>query len=1784
MPGGEVVTKTISPTEGTSILQRDGAGDIRMTRKTLHELSSGTLYFKLGQEGTYKSYINHFSSMAAALSKQQANELRTKQTHMSHKFSLTDVTAFKWVGSLHGNRTLLVNTVRQTMLQLEGNLPSMFMHPNWSTLRKTWIHAVSNSTTPTDFGRALTVLQCCMKRCIMLNVWTEALGHTQLKKITNMMKEEKKRNEKRERREREDEEERLRPYIGFIKYTLGLKHQVAKQKGEEYRLHGQNGWLWLSGTRNYSPQDSSRMGLRNGPHRLAVKYSDTRDGSNKVVLMEPKAFAYLCTKQEEIDRKKKNGEETTEDEVEKKQEVAEESENASKDKQANEKKRLEEALKNARLERQAIPEEALKDVVDVCAGLANPTRVVYPKVAKKARVIDDFLQRRLQLKTLEERRIDLKLGKETSSSSALAKNSTNSSSTSSSATNAENDKVKITPANEESDVDVEGISESKTSITSDLANDADEDKSNDKEEPAKKVETFVHQAKKVVWAMVSKLKDKALKQEEAKDKKEEKPTLSRGDECDVVCYSTYCRSDLKDSIASCYSPTCKKLDKVIKMEVDPSPNSEEDEVSPTIVGDAARLYAKVTHQGRANGLDLPKVEDDLSFMSIEDAILKLQDLVRILMTKKEQFDRESAMGMSTVTTTTSTSVTTKTTETVTTVNGDIDSVTRTKSEVVTETKAIESDSKVSEESKTTEVSNETSVSKSKGEEVEKSTVTETSTKTEKEANIVRVYSSQDTTARLYLKRIQSVADTKKQSKVIKYPLAPNFLSRTRKIRNILYLAKHNVKHLARKAGQGFAEGFNHNAKTNNAVWPYPCSRPVFRTTWLFRTSSVTSLQAVALQLRILWCSIRWDDMATRPLSIDGKHQTTTDSAISTTEILRVRHIGRFLHRTQYLKRTVTIPLDVPKSSDRDFTPIRSGLRKRKREEAPQQTEPKVTEDWIDEDKLELWEIRGYKERLERDRNMSVTRSRTGTQIREPIRLDPSADLKARMEDQASRYPAAKKPPIYSPLNSQNTNAAPTILRRITNPDGSVSLVRTMTPQQALAPTVVNQTQGGMTKKLFVTKDGKIIGSQLVPQQTPTVNKVAIPATPTLAGAQAVSVQQQQQQKVQIVRSSDGKIQVRGLLPGQQLVQMPDGKLQIFTNPNATATTNSATTTAVPSPTVINSTPTGNKLVALQPPGGGQQQQIILSPSVKPGASPQTIQLAGTPTTPAAAATSKPIIAQELAPGSPIPPGMSAFISGGKTFCIPKATTTMAKQATATTTTPATSLVAASPTVQGATASPVTPASVGPGKQMVEVKSLGQNTVTYRNGQMIVSGPDVTQAQEIAKQLASGQARLATLGGKQVLVSTTNPTPGSTVAKAAPSTPTPALPTQPVPPDQATQQEPKPAEGKVQVTAQLLQTAQGPRIVLQGIQGSNLPKEDLAVIQQQVKHQLLKAQTEAKQQGKVPPTKIDIDLPDSIQSKLQPQAKTAEPAVNTPEPAKPVVAVPPPETMALPTNPVPIPVANATGAVAQPRMIVVNQMGQQKIVNVTPNAPSSIIANAKASPTSATPNKDGKFEVTKDYIQNAISNALDAKNLSPEIQQKLLALQQRNKGRGLEDPDTKLTPGDKDWKPPSAYRKRKSGETNDLLVSDSSSSPIPPMQPLTEQNDISPTSSQKAQRAPSRRADEKKRQQIQTHLQAMLFKEKESLKKEIAKKRSLQEKEVQEDIFEELQEICPAAVEVDNKAETEQDVDIDVNNVEAMSSSSLSPTSTAAKRKRAESGQDAAEPEMTSPRPTRNRCR
>ena len=92
-----------------------------------------------------------------------------QRARLSHKFSLTDVSTYKWVGATEGTRQTLLAALRATILKLEENLPMAFMHANWSILRRPWMQAVQTSSNPgKDFARALTVLVMCVKPAILL--------------------------------------------------------------------------------------------------------------------------------------------------------------------------------------------------------------------------------------------------------------------------------------------------------------------------------------------------------------------------------------------------------------------------------------------------------------------------------------------------------------------------------------------------------------------------------------------------------------------------------------------------------------------------------------------------------------------------------------------------------------------------------------------------------------------------------------------------------------------------------------------------------------------------------------------------------------------------------------------------------------------------------------------------------------------------------------------------------------------------------------------------------------------------------------------------------------------------------------------------------------------------------------------------------------------------------------------------------------------------------------------------------------------------------------------------------------------------------------------------------------------------------------------------------------------------------------------------------------------------------------------------------------------------------
>jgi len=129
-------------------------------------------------------------------------------------------------------------------------------------------------------------------------------------------------------------------------------------------------------------------------------------------------------------------------------------------------------------------------------------------------------------------------------------------------------------------------------------------------------------------------------------------------------------------------------------------------------------------------------------------------------------------------------------------------------------------------------------------------------------------------------------------------------------RSLFALERHILTTVARREGKRECPGFNYSCKMNNVGWPYPCPRPFFRTAWRYRCQTLRNISAAAIHLRILWACIRWDDLNAR-VPASGSSTVTTESDITTTEILKRRDIPPYGLRSEYLVRKIVVPINVP---------------------------------------------------------------------------------------------------------------------------------------------------------------------------------------------------------------------------------------------------------------------------------------------------------------------------------------------------------------------------------------------------------------------------------------------------------------------------------------------------------------------------------------------------------------------------------------------------------------------------------------------------------------------------------------------------------------------------------------------------------------------------------------------------------------------------------------------------------------------------------------------------------
>ncbi|XP_008839837.1 nucleosome-remodeling factor subunit BPTF isoform X2 [Nannospalax galili] len=1274
--------------EGKEVLVVSSQGEVSRlsTKKEVVMKGNVNNYFKLGQEGKYRVYHNQYSTNSFALNKHQHREDHDKRRHLAHKFCLTPAGEFKWNGSVHGSKVLTISTLRLTITQLESNIPSSFLHPNWASHRANWIKAVQMCSKPREFALALAILECAVKPVVMLPIWRESLGHTRLHRMTSIEREEK---EKVKKKEKKQEEEETMQQATWVKYTFPVKHQVWKQKGEEYRVTGYGGWSWISKTHVY-------RFVPKLPGNTNVNYRKTLEATKNIVdehkdesdkRKSPRSPKKIKT-ESDSEKGEVKGSDATKGADEAEMDVSKMSEEKDQDVKElldadNDKPFKEEPMEIDDMKPEShvnCQESAQADVVNVSEGFH--LRTSYKKKTKSSK-LDGLLERRIRQFTMEEKQRLEKLKLENGikgtgkSSTSSLKSLSESPVTSKAKEGCQSDFTdqeqshSVSSAKPEdsmqecsqSDSSVLDVSDPrlttnkkvcpKDQVLDDISvqnpepcdqrqkNSVENDIDTSLSEPASKgpqlnqtktkgSDYFIDDSKPDdIGTLIYKNRKSPLQEDNGTITSSSKSTLptsvpkSTSDKdaqslpkgmnldgklgCDSEYNSTVENSSdtmsiqdsseedmivqnsnerISDQITipeqgvesiepSKYEfvskstensddkvqgkvteangkkisqheklderPFNKSVDQISLKNTTDKKNNENRE--PEKKGQKANKFQingkdnkpKVHLKGEClkeisgskvgSGNVEPKVNNinkiipgNIRSESVKESVIKpfvngdviMEDFNErnnsetnsclLSSSDTEGNYRDSLETLSSTKESDSTQVTspppscpesnsfnqveymeTETPEVkkvtpspVTSgeesnlsndftdenglstskdenVSGEskrktvITEVTTMTSTVATESKTV---IKVAQGDKQTVVSSTENCAKSTVT-TTTTTVTKLSTpctdsgvdiisvKEQSKTVITTTVTDSLTTAGGTLVTSMTVSkeySTRDKVKLMKFsrpkktrsgtalPSYRKFVTKSSK-KSIFVLPNDDLKKLARKGGIREVPYFNYNAKPALDIWPYPSPRPTFGITWRYRLQTVKSLAGVSLMLRLLWASLRWDDMAAKAPPGGGTTRTeTSETEITTTEIIKRRDVGPYGIRSEYCVRKIICPIGIPEAPKETPTPQRKGLRssalRPKRPETPKQTGPVIIETWVAEEELELWEIRAFAERVEKEKAQAVEQQ-----------------TKKRLEQQK---PAVIATSTTSPTNSTTSTISPAQKVMVAPLSGSVT--------------------------------------------------------------------------------------------------------------------------------------------------------------------------------------------------------------------------------------------------------------------------------------------------------------------------------------------------------------------------------------------------------------------------------------------------------------------------------------------------------------------------------------------------------------------------------------------------------------------------------------------------------------------------------------------------------------------------------------------------------------------------
>ena len=206
------------------------------------------------------TYQNFYQTNPLATRKQMLLSERDRRAHLARKFSINHSPAFSWYSPnalINANYSAkqLSDVLRLTLVHFENTIPLPFMHSHWKRYRYVWAKQLLDLDERMTLGELVALFlqfEACIKPVSYFDLFTDQVGYLKFRRETEKERDEAKKEEKDALIRRKIDADSI---VQHVHFTRPLKHTVHRQRGEEYRLAGGQGWTFIRSTRRSAPTE-----------------------------------------------------------------------------------------------------------------------------------------------------------------------------------------------------------------------------------------------------------------------------------------------------------------------------------------------------------------------------------------------------------------------------------------------------------------------------------------------------------------------------------------------------------------------------------------------------------------------------------------------------------------------------------------------------------------------------------------------------------------------------------------------------------------------------------------------------------------------------------------------------------------------------------------------------------------------------------------------------------------------------------------------------------------------------------------------------------------------------------------------------------------------------------------------------------------------------------------------------------------------------------------------------------------------------------------------------------------------------------------------------------------------------------------------------------------------------------------------------------------------------------------------------------------------------------------